>query len=816
MNIPTLTRAAAHILLLVSAPALQAQVPQILNYQGRIAVDSVNFDGSGQFKFALVNAGGTTTHWSHDGTSTAGSEPSASVTLPVTKGLYSVLLGDLSITGMTSAIPASIWDQEDLRLRVWFNDGVHGFQHLKPDQRLAPNGYLPDQGVSNAKLIHSTVKVTAGTGLTGGGTVALGGSMTLSADIGTAKYQIVALDSNGNLPAVSGEKLTQLDGNNLQPSTVKLSALESDSVDSSKIVDKSIVDADISFTAGIQDGKLATISSAGKVANSATSADVANIQKTLVVRDSDGSFSSESIRLDGNLDLPATDSSGKEGVISRAGIRLIHTYGGKNFFAGLEAGNLTMTGTGNTATGYRALLDNSTGNDNTATGYLALSNNANGIGNTATGNEALLANTSGKYNTAVGDGALRGNTDGDSNIAIGRDAGNSLTDGDNNIAIGNTGVAGESNTIRIGTNQTKTYLAGRIYGDGSKLTGIEDIANFAVDTPQIANHAVTNMQIAPGTIATHNLASNLQFTGTTAGNFYGSFAGQSNGISFASNAFSVGTSQLVVADGNVGIGTATPTKAKLEVVGSDSTSLAAGYRILSNGGAAYNAGSQQLAVHADSQMAASAFYAFSDERIKDIVGRSDSAADLGTLRHIEITDYHYKDVIEKGARRQKKVIAQQVEDVFPQAVSRTTDVVPDIFQEAVIHAGWVELSTDLKVGERVRLITENGRRVMHEVLEIGAERFRINLTGEDGKVFVYGREVDDFRSVDYEAIAMLNVSATQELARQLEAQQAENTELKKQLAEQAGRNNGIEARLAALEQYVPASAATAVKVALKK
>lgn len=34
-----------------------AQVPQLINYQGRVAVGSVNFDGAGQFKFALVNTG---------------------------------------------------------------------------------------------------------------------------------------------------------------------------------------------------------------------------------------------------------------------------------------------------------------------------------------------------------------------------------------------------------------------------------------------------------------------------------------------------------------------------------------------------------------------------------------------------------------------------------------------------------------------------------------------------------------------------------------------------------------------------------------
>src|SRR5207249_4051057 len=47
-------------------------------------------------------------------------------------------------------------------------------------------------------------------------------------------------------------------------------------------------------------------------------------------------------------------------------------------------------------------------------------------------------------------------------IALGANAGQNLTTGDNNIDIGNAGVAGESNTIRIGTVRThaNTFIAG--------------------------------------------------------------------------------------------------------------------------------------------------------------------------------------------------------------------------------------------------------------------------------------------------------------------------------------------------------------------
>jgi hypothetical protein len=46
------------------------------------------------FKFALVNADGKSTYWSNDGTSVDGSEPQASVAVPVNGGLYDDLLGN--------------------------------------------------------------------------------------------------------------------------------------------------------------------------------------------------------------------------------------------------------------------------------------------------------------------------------------------------------------------------------------------------------------------------------------------------------------------------------------------------------------------------------------------------------------------------------------------------------------------------------------------------------------------------------------------------------------------------------------------------
>ncbi len=119
---------------------LPAQVPQLINYQGRVVVGGTNFHGSGQFKFALVGGALPTSFWSNNGTSANGSEPSTAVNLPVVQGLYSVALGDASLPNMT-AVPNWVFTNSDVRLRIWFNDGVNGSQLLTPDQRVTSVGY---------------------------------------------------------------------------------------------------------------------------------------------------------------------------------------------------------------------------------------------------------------------------------------------------------------------------------------------------------------------------------------------------------------------------------------------------------------------------------------------------------------------------------------------------------------------------------------------------------------------------------------------------------------------------------------------------
>jgi len=139
-----------------------------------------------------------------------------------------------------------------------------------------------------------------------------------------------------------------------------------------------------------------------------------------------------------------------------------NNIGGSNTATGFHALWDNTTGGSNTADGVNALTRNTNGQFNTAAGVNALTSNTAGSSNTANGLNALGSNNTGNNNTAQGANALVSNTSGNSNIALGVGGGGNLTTGDNNIDIGNAGVAGEANTIRIGTQgtQTKTFIAG--------------------------------------------------------------------------------------------------------------------------------------------------------------------------------------------------------------------------------------------------------------------------------------------------------------------------------------------------------------------
>ena len=129
--------------------------PPVINYSGQVAVDGSPFIGTAYLKFAFVNESGDQSYWSHDGTSANGSEPDGNVSVSVSGGLYSILIGDTQIAGMGEVDASVFQNHDDVRLRVWLSDGVNGFEQIMPDRRFASVPYvlgISDGSISSAKL----------------------------------------------------------------------------------------------------------------------------------------------------------------------------------------------------------------------------------------------------------------------------------------------------------------------------------------------------------------------------------------------------------------------------------------------------------------------------------------------------------------------------------------------------------------------------------------------------------------------------------------------------------------------------------------
>lgn len=470
----------------------------------------------------------------------------------------------------------------------------------------------------------------------------------------------------------------------------------------------------------------------------------------------------------------------------------------ENTFVGFNAGLTNISGFNNVALGAYSLNNNLNGESNTATGYHSMLTNTTGSYNVANGSSALKFITTGSFNTAIGEGSLPSLTTGGNNIAIGNAAGYTLLDGNNNTFLGqgagvqtkgsgNVFIGKSAGATEVGSN--KLYIDNSstneplIYGDfNSNLVKIHGALNI--------NNAY-NLPLNPG-LANQVLRTNgdgstswgtASFTETdpqVSSNFAGQIPKWNGNALVDGLIYDNGTS--------LGIGTTSPTQAKLVISGFQTNSIGNFGQFKNDGtGSTNTTGTPySYSIYASNRIAASEFNAFSDERIKNIKGKTNNKQDLETLSKIEITDYTLKDSISKGNSNYKKVIAQQVEKVYPQAVSKLTDFVPDIYKQAEIKNGFIVLNNNLKVGEKIKIISQKGEEIV-EVFEANAKSFKIE-NSFNGLVFIYGRQVSDFRSVDYEALSTLNISATQELINQIndlknemQSLKAENSNLKAEL-----------------------------------
>jgi len=242
----------------------------------------------------------------------------------------------------------------------------------------------------------------------------------------------------------------------------------------------------------------------------------------------------------------------------------------------------------------------------------------------------------------------------------------------------------------------------------------------------------------------------------------------------------------------------------LEVLGYRSVNLG-GYGYLNSAGSVGFAGAQTIAVtiKAEQRIAAVEFDAVSDIRMKEVVTSSLSFEELkNKYKQINIVDFKMKDIIPDNPRN--GVLAQEIEGIFPNAVSKTTDFIPNIYLETNkiiknndIYTITISKKHELQLNDKVSLFYLNEETELEEIINVTniVDDYTFSFVCDKNlgeKIFLWGKEVDDFRTMNYQYLDNITTKMTQYLLN-------ENEELKSKLEEKDAQIASILQRLAALE-----------------
>src|SRR6056300_754608 len=200
----------------------------------------------------------------------------------------------------------------------------------------------------------------------------------------------------------------------------------------------------------------------------------------------------------------------------------------------------------------------------------------------------------------------------------------------------------------------------------------------------------------------------------------------------------------------------------------------------------------------------------SDIRIKkDIVDIDDTSA-LEKLRLIQPKTYKYRNEEERGSDTVYGFIAQDVSNVLPYAVKLKADPVPTILSSSNVTAltdTSVQLTLDKTIPDDINLTnTSNifitvdgvGGYACPVISTTGNNIITIERTSELSNItstsnaYIFGEYVQDFHTLDKNAIFTIATAALQEVDRQLQAEKTKVATLETQVADLLARVTALE------------------------
>jgi hypothetical protein len=304
------------------------------------------------------------------------------------------------------------------------------------------------------------------------------------------------------------------------------------------------------------------------------------------------------------------------------------------------------------------------------------------------------------------------------------------------IASGNSGL-----TPILGTGSSQTITT-CITGGGITLGRF-----FADDTPVIYGNSKLTLQSANGTVAI--MANNL----------------------------SVG--------GSVGIGTGTPV-CPLDVATSVNISVSSGYQIHAGGAQGWGQTNDFVSIKASGIIwTTNRFVVSSDQRIKKNILPAIDALDV--VNKLNIVSFDHIDNMNAPVKH--GLIAQQVQAIYPEAVSKNKNYIPSInslgtYKDASDNVIITSANHGLIIGDKIKLYINQDDDpdtvdLIYEpiVLQVTLGTFTVKKWDDfelNKTMLIYGKEVNDFLGVDKQQIGVLAAGACQTLSGQVSSLKAEN------------------------------------------
>jgi len=234
---------------------------------------------------------------------------------------------------------------------------------------------------------------------------------------------------------------------------------------------------------------------------------------------------------------------------------------------------------------------------------------------------------------------------------------------------------------------------------------------------------------------------------------------------------------------SMGIGITNPSNALLEIVGSTGVVNLEGFsynKLTSGGSALGTTTTSSYSIYADGKIAGLEFNAVSDIRVKNVINERDISKDLEIMKKMNIYDYNYIDKINDGYKEKIGFIAQELKSINENFTNESKRFIPNIYKKFPLkNKNIIIIDKNInKLDEndliKIEVFYKNKPKII-EVNIISKKKYEneiyinntLDIDIEKG-VFIYGKYVDDFLTIDINQITSVNTNVIKHLLSRVE------------------------------------------------